>query len=124
MVYYPNQKQEANMQKIPLSLARPGMVLAREVRKDDDDVSPPICGRGISLSEALISRLEKMGILKVTVEDKPVSMEGDKSPDEMLALLDRRFSKVMDDPLMAGLKEIYRELILKPTGSPDAGQTD
>jgi len=112
------------MQRIPLSLARPGMVLARDVRKDEDDVSPPICGRGIPLSEALIARLEKMGIQAVTVEGKPVIMEGDKTPDEMIALLDRRFSRVMDDPLMAGLKEIYRELIPKPTGAPDAGQTD
>ena len=112
------------MQKIPLSLARPGMVLARDVRKDDDDVSPPICGKGIPLSEALIARLEMMGIQAVTVEGKPVSMEGDRTPDEMLALLDRRFSKVMDDPLMAGLKGIYRDLIMNTTGAPDAGQAD
>ncbi len=112
------------MQKITLSLARPGMVLEREIRKDDDDVSPPICGKGIVLSEALIARLEKMGIQTVTVEGKPISMEGDKTPAEMLALLDRRFSKVMDDPLMAGLKEIYRELIMRPAGASDAGQTD
>jgi hypothetical protein len=112
------------MQKIPLSLAKPGMVLAREVRKDDDDVSPPICGKGMPLSEALISRLEKMGIQAVTVEGKPVSMEGDKTVDEMLALLERRFSKVMDDPLMAGLKGIYREHIMKHSGGADAGQAD
>jgi hypothetical protein len=112
------------MQKIPISLAKPGMVLAREVRKDDDDVSPPICGKGITLSEAFIARLEKIGIQAVTVEGGPVSMEGDKTPDEMLALLDRRFSRVMDDPLMAGLKDIYRDIIMRPTGAPDAGQAD
>ncbi|MBI5097900.1 MAG: hypothetical protein HZB30_01505 [Nitrospirae bacterium] len=109
------------MQKIPLSLAKPGMVLAKEVRKEDDDVSPPICGKGIALTESLLSRLEKMGIQAVAVEGHPVKMEGDESLDELLKALDKRFSKVMDDPLMIKLKDIYREHIIQSMEGQDAG---
>lgn len=110
------------MQKIPLSLAAAGMVLAKEVRKADDDPSgPPICGKGLTLTEPLLSRLNKMGVQAVTVEGRPVKMEGDKPLDELLAALDSRFRKVSDDPLMNKLKAIYREQIIKSTGEEDGG---
>lgn len=109
------------MQKIPLSLAMPGMVLAKEVRKEDNDVSPPICGKGIVLTESLLSRLEKMGIQALSVEGHPVEMEGDETLDELLKALDKRFSKVMDDPLMIKLKDIYREHIIQSMERQDAG---
>ncbi len=109
------------MQKIPLSLAEPGMVLAKEVRKEDNDVSSPICGKGIVLTESLLSRLEKMGIQALVVEGHPVRMEGDNTLDELLKALDKRFSKVMDDPLMIKLKDIYREHIIQSMEGQDAG---
>ena len=109
------------MQKIPISLAKPGMVLAKEVRKEEDDVSPPICGKGLVLTESLLSRLDKMGIQAVAVEGHPVEMEGDKTLDELLNALDKRFSKVMDEPLMIKLKDIYREHIIQSMGGQDAG---
>jgi len=109
------------MQKIPISLAKPGMVLAKEVRKEEDDVSPPICGKGIVLTESLLSRLEKMGIQALAVEGHPVKMEGEKTLDELLNALDKRFSKVMDDPLMVKLKDIYRQHIIQSMEGQDAG---
>jgi len=109
------------MQKIPLSLAEPGMVLAKEVRKEDNDVSSPICGKGIVLTEPLLSRLEKMGIQALVVEGHPVKMEGDNTLDELLKALDKRFSKVMDDPLMIKLKDIYRANIIQSMEGQDAG---
>lgn len=110
------------MQKIPISLAAAGMVLAKEIRKDDDDISPPICGKGVALTESLISRLERMGVQAVTVEGHPVRTDDDKSVDELLQGLDRRFSKVEGDPLMMNLKAIYRENIMLSHGAQDAGQ--
>ncbi len=73
------------MQRIPIYQAKPGMVLAKEVRKEDDEISPPICGKGIVLTESLLSRLERMGIQALSVEGHPVKMEGDKSVDELLS---------------------------------------
>ena len=108
------------MQRIPIYQAKPGMVLAKEVRKEDDEISPPICGKGIVLTESLLSRLERMGIQALSVEGHPVKMEGDKSVDELLVALDKRFSKVMDDPLMIKLKDIYKENIIKSMEGQDA----
>ena len=110
------------MQKIPISLAKGGMVLAKEVRKDEDSVSPPICGKGVVLTDALISRLDRMGIQALTVEGHPVEMEGDRTLDEILDALEKRFSKVTDDPLMIKLKETYRNYLIKSMRGQDAGQ--
>ena len=112
------------MQRIPIYQAKPGMVLAKEVRKEDDEISPPICGKGIVLTESLLSRLERMGIQALSVEGHPVKMEGDKSVDELLVALDKRFSKVMDDPLMIKLKDIYKENIIKSMEGQDARPAD
>jgi hypothetical protein len=48
-------------------------------------------------------------------------MEGDNTLDELLKALDKRFSKVMDDPLMIKLKDIYREHIIQSMEGQDAG---
>jgi hypothetical protein len=112
------------MQRIPIYQAKPGMVLAKEVSKEDDEVSPPICGKGIVLTESLLSRLEGMGIQALSVEGHPVKMEGDKTVDELLMALDKRFSKVMDDPLMIKLKDIYKETIIKSMKGQNAGPAD
>jgi hypothetical protein len=109
------------MQRIPIYQAKPGMVLAKEVRKEDDEISPPICGKGIVLTESLLSRLERMGIQALSVEGHPVTMEGDKTVDELLMALDKRFSKVMDDPIMIKLKDIYKETIIKSMEGQNAG---
>jgi len=112
------------MQRIPIYQSKPGMVLAKEVRKEDDEISPPICGKGIVLTESLLSRLERMGIQALSVEGHPVKMEGDKPVEELLAALDKRFSKVMDDPLMIKLKDIYKENIIKSMEGQDARPAD
>lgn len=109
------------MQKIPISLAEAGMVLAKDVRKDDDSTSPPICGKGVVLTDALISRLDRMGIQALAVEGHPVKMEGDLTLDEMLKALEKRFSKVTDDPLMVKIKEAYGEHFVQSMKGQDAG---
>ncbi|MBI5056112.1 MAG: hypothetical protein HZB61_05815 [Nitrospirae bacterium] len=110
------------MQKIPLSLAAPAMVLARDVRKiDDDPSSPPVCGKGIALTEALIARLDRMGIQAVFVEGHPIKIEGENTTGDMLKALEIRFSKVAGDPLMDKLKELYRQHIIESMGEEDAG---
>jgi hypothetical protein len=106
------------MQKIPISLATAGMVLAKEIKSSDDPASMTICGKGIMLTESLINRLHQMGIQSLTVEGHPVAVEGDASLDEMLASLDKRFRRVANDPLMMKLKELYRKQLLRSMGEP------
>jgi hypothetical protein len=95
------------------------MVLAKDVRADDNPSSPPICGKGVSLTGSLIGRLTQMGVQSVIVEGHPVTLEGEASLEEMLAVLDKRFVKVQDDPLMMTLKEICRRNLIRSMGQDD-----
>jgi hypothetical protein len=106
------------MQKIPISLAATGMVLAKEIKSSDDPASMTICGKGIKLTESLIDRLRQMGIQSLTVEGHPIAIDGEASLDEMLAALDKRFRRVANDPLMMKVKELYRKHILRSMGEP------
>jgi hypothetical protein len=104
------------VQNIPFTLAAPGMVVARDIKTSDDPSSMTLCGKGVKLTESLIDRLRQMGIKSVTVEGHPVKREGENSLEEMLAALDRRFSRVTDDPLMMKIREMYRRQILRSMG--------
>ncbi len=104
------------MQRIPIMQAKPGMELARDIRRSDLVDGPPICGKGVELTFSLIDRLKRMGIQTITVVGHPVWVEGDKTPQQLLDDLDRRFRKVGDDPLTGKLKGIYRANLLKSSG--------
>lgn len=104
------------MQTIPIALAEPEMVLAREVKRADNPQSPPVCGRGTVLTASLIGRLVNLGIKSLVVEGHPVAVAGEKSLDDLLADLDRRFGRVDDVPIMQRLKEIYRGHIIRSMG--------
>lgn len=107
------------MQNIPIALAQPDMVLAREVVRPENPGGPPICGRGIVLTESLIERLKTMGVQTLTVEGRPVPMEGERSLEELLADLERRFRRVAGTPLMDRLHEIYRSHLARIMGGGD-----
>jgi len=106
------------MQKIPITLAKAGMVLAKEIKGSEDPASMTICGKGVKLTESLIDRLRQMGIQTVSVEGHPVAMPGEASLGEMLVALDRRFNHVANDPLMMKVKELYRKHIIRSMGEP------
>ncbi len=99
-----------------MTLVLPGMVLAQDIKNVDNPDGPPLCGRGVQLTDALIDRLHRMGIQSITVEGHPVKLDGEQSLEEELAVLDKRFKKVADDPLMKKLKEMYRAQIIKSRG--------
>ena len=109
------------MQNIPIKLAVAGMVLAKDITNPDDPTNMTICGKGIKLTESLISRLEQKGIQSVIVEGHPVIVEGEATLEQMLAALDLRFSRVTDDPLMMKIKEIYSRQIQRSMGEPHEG---
>lgn len=104
------------MQKIPFNLAEPGMILAKEVVRSDNPGGPPICGKGVELTDSLIERLRNMGIQSITVEGHPVWMEGDKTLSELLDDLDRRFSRSGSNPLNQLIKRVYRDAIIRSMG--------
>ena len=89
------------MQRIPIKLARSGMILAKEAVTPEGQV---LCGPGTELNEDLISRLSRQGILTLTVDGHPVKLPGEKGLSERLKDIETRFSKVKNDPVLRALK--------------------
>jgi hypothetical protein len=87
------------MQKIPLSLAKPGMKLAKPITKAN---GMPIIASGVELTESLITKLDGMGIDKVFVIGDAVAAS--QSPSERVTRLDHLFRRLEDDPFMAQVK--------------------
>ncbi len=104
------------MQKIPLNLATAGMVLARDVFRNGNTASFPVCGKKTLLTEEIITRLNNMDIASIYVEGRPLWQEGDPSPEEMLSALEHRFKKVRQDPLMAKLHDIFADYYNRSMG--------
>src|SRR3989338_3248902 len=97
------------MQKIPLNLAKPGMRLAKAVLNEKGLV---LCGEGVELNDALISRLSSLNINKITVDGHPVDTGAEEKPlDEQLQDLEKRFEKVKSDPLMKMIKDMIERQI-------------
>ena len=97
------------MQKIPLNLAKPGMRLAKAVLNEKGLV---LCGEGVELNDALISRLSNLNINKITVEGHPVNTGVEEKPlEDQLKDLEERFEKVKSDPLMKMIKDMIERQI-------------
>ncbi|MEF3168011.1 MAG: hypothetical protein K6360_01540 [Deltaproteobacteria bacterium] len=98
------------MQRIPISLARQGMKLAKEVRDGDGKV---LCGAGVELSTSMIERLARSGVHAVTVEGHPVNLPGEKSLAEQIRDLEYRFSRVKDDPVLRAVSRTIAEHLVE-----------
>jgi hypothetical protein len=109
------------MQKIPLMLAAADMVVARDIFRGDSPAGMPICGKGTVLSAALIARLEHLDIQSIYVEGHPVWADGDRTMDDVIRDLDKRFEKVAEDPLATMLHDIYRAYLTRSMGD-DCGR--
>jgi len=92
------------MQKIPLTLAQPGMKLAKAITKAN---GMAIVGSGVELTEALIDRLDGMGIDKIFIVGDAVSLS--QNPSERALRLDHLFRRLADDAYMVKVKAHLRE---------------
>lgn len=61
------------MQRIALTKATPGMVLAQSVRRQDGLV---LVGEGLALTDAVIDRIRQAGVATVWVEGTPLGPDG------------------------------------------------
>lgn len=95
------------MQKIPLALARPGMLLAQPV---STATGMTIIGRGCEITEPLLARLKAMDIDWLLVEEIEASHQdaGHSIWSARAARLDHLFRKHADDAWMAEVKESLR----------------
>jgi hypothetical protein len=108
------------MQRIPLSLAKPGMTLAKPVLRDNGLV---LVAENTELSESLLERLTRMEIETITVQGHPVDMGGgDESPYALrIARLERLFRRHVEDAWMQGVREHIRQYFqLKSVGAGSA----
>jgi hypothetical protein len=96
------------MQKIPLQLARPDMVLAKPVTRENGMV---LVGAGTTLTAALISKLENMGVEQIVVEGDAQGMDGGGA--EALAKKQERleylFRNFVEDKYMQRVKRVVTE---------------
>jgi hypothetical protein len=108
------------MQKIPLSLAKPGMIFAKPVLRDNGLV---LVAEHTELSESLLERLTRMEIETITVQGHPVDM-GDRgeSPYALrMARLEHLFRRHLDDAWMQRVREHLRQYFqLKSVGAGSA----
>jgi len=96
------------MQKIPLNLARPGMVLAKAVTRPD---GMAVAAAGVALTGNLLARLEPMGVSHLIVEGEPVALgggSGSTSFDKRLERLDHLFRKYPDDKWMGQIRRLLK----------------
>jgi hypothetical protein len=102
------------MQKIPLTLASPGMKLAKPVTNKR---GMPLCGAGTELTEALLARLSDVGIQQIVVEGHPVDMGEDEATlDQQIDELHARFTQVQSNPLMMKIRDILLERLQQKSG--------
>ncbi|MHC1751488.1 hypothetical protein [Humidesulfovibrio sp.] len=92
------------MQKIPLTLAKAGMKLAKPITKAN---GMPIIAAGVELSDSLIARLDGMGIDKVLVVGDAVAAS--QNPSERVTRLDHLFRRLEADPFQNKVKRYLRE---------------
>ena len=86
------------MQKVPIELVKPGMVLARPIT---NDAGMALCAEDTVLSENTIERLIRMNVSHVTLKGHPVDLGGEtKTKEQKIEELKKRFSRVQGDPLM------------------------
>lgn len=90
------------MQKVPLELVKPGMILARPV---NNEAGMALCGEGTELTDTIIERLRRMNVSHVTLKGHPVDMGDTKTREQKIEELRVRFSHVRNDPLMEKILE-------------------
>jgi len=94
------------MQKIPLNLARPGMILAKPVARADGIA---VAAAGSEISESLLSRFESMGVDHLVVEGEPISLDGPggaSSFDKRIERIPFLFRKYPDDKWMGQIRRL------------------
>jgi hypothetical protein len=113
---------EKNMQKIPLQLAKPDMVLAKPVTRENGMV---LIAAGTVLTAGLITKLDNMGVELLVVEGETQEMGGGCS-EEVLAKkrerLDHLFRKFADDKYMQQVKQVISDYYVRQCALAAAAQ--
>jgi len=90
------------VQQILSMQAAEGMVLAKDVLTSDGRI---LCGKGTALTTTIIERIRKMDISHITVEGHPVQVEGEKTLEQELRDIEKRFFRVKHVPPLMYIKK-------------------
>ncbi len=109
------------MQKVPLELVKPGMVLAKPVLNEK---GMALCAEGTELNATLIERLKRMNVSSVTLKGHPVDLGSPvKSTQQKIAEMQSRFAHVAGDPLMERLKAAIQAALMSEGAEDDEAIT-
>lgn len=107
------------MQRILLSQAAPGMIIAKAVVTDS---GVTLIGAGKELTGELIAALEQKGIVKVVVEGRPVANGSlPRPPAELERELIARFANVTGDPVMMKIRDLFIARVHANAANQDGG---
>jgi len=95
------------MQRLPLSYIQPGMITAEEVIDPNGRV---LCGKDVELTEEHITKFSEFGVSFVTVKGYPVRLPWEKTLEEELEDLEKRFEGIKDENLLK-IKEVLIEFL-------------
>jgi len=96
------------------------MILAKSV---ENERGIALCKEGTELTDSILLRFENAGISFITVEGRPVVVEGEKSCEEQLRELGRRFTKTASDPTMSKIRKIVGQNLRNRYGDPSGCST-
>ena len=98
------------MQKIPISLAEPGMIIAKPIVNDK---GIQLVAEQTELTPTILERLRKMQIAHVTVVGaQPETAANDAAVAEDVRALNERFGRVKGDPLMERVRAAIEQAII------------
>ncbi len=110
------------MQKVPIDMVKPGMVLAKTILNEK---GMALCAEGTELTAAIIERLMKMNVSHLTLKGHPVELGIEtKTREQRVQELIMRFSRVQGDPIMDKLESSIEHAILsqeEDESSPEGG---
>ncbi|MCD6569779.1 MAG: hypothetical protein J7L53_03660 [Deltaproteobacteria bacterium] len=110
------------MQKVPLGLVRPGMILAKPVTNEKGFV---LCAEGTELTATLIERLKRMNIAVIVLKGHPVDMGGEeKTREQRIAEVQSRFANVEGDPIMDQIKDAITNAIISEEEEAEEEEVD
>ncbi len=112
------------MENISLNLAKPHMVLAKDIMRPNTSNQVPISRKGTKLTETLIKRLLDIGIQSLVVEEHPVCKKEENGLQEDLDKLEYRFKRLEGNRRMMKIKEIYKKLLIRSEKGEYERETD
>jgi len=97
------------MQKVPINLVKPGMVLAKPVLNEQ---GMALCAEGTELTAVLIDRLKRMNVSFITLKGTPLKTAGPtQSLEESIRQTRARFARVEGDPIMDTIRDAIVEAL-------------